>query len=101
MEQAGAELEKVVAQSIRLAPPFEAPLLAWPVVCGSQVAERTQALEFQDGALRVQVPDASWKSELQLLAPRYLAAINRYTTEPVYRIEFVVARRDPPSGELR
>lgn len=99
VEQAGTELEKVVAQSIRLAPPFEGPLLAWPVVCGSQVAERTRALHFHDGALRVQVPDAGWKSELQLLAPRYLAAINRYTTEPVYRIDFIVARINPAATE--
>lgn len=99
MERAGTKLEKVLAQSLRLAPPFEAPLLAWPVVCGSRVAERTQALHFQDGVLRVQVADAGWKSELQLLAPRYLSAINRYTTEPVYRIEFIVARPDPTPTE--
>ena len=43
MEQAGAGLEKIVAQSLRQAPPAEAPLLAWPVVCGSAVAERTQS----------------------------------------------------------
>jgi len=66
--------------------------MAWPVVCGSAVAERTQALSFDKGVLRVGVPDAGWKSELQLLATRYLAAINRYTLEMVCRIEFVVSR---------
>jgi predicted nucleic acid-binding Zn ribbon protein len=69
---------------------MQAPLMAWPVVCGSAVAERTQALSFADGVLRVAVPDAGWKSELQSLAPRYLAAINRYTIEPVCRVDFVV-----------
>ena len=92
MEQAGNALEKIVAQSLRQAPPTEAPLLAWPVVCGSVVAERTRATAFTDGVLQVEVADAGWKSELQTLAPRYLVAINRYTTEPVRRIEFVVAR---------
>jgi len=66
--------------------------MAWPVVCGSAVAERTRALSFQDGVLRVGVPDAGWRSELQLLAARYLTAINRYTIDAVRRIEFIVTR---------
>ncbi len=68
--------------------------MAWPVVCGSAVAERTRALSFVDGLLRVAVPDAGWKSELQELAPRYLVAINKYTLQAVSRIEFIVARPD-------
>jgi len=38
-----------------------------------------RALEFRDGILRVEVADAGWRKELQALAPRYVAAINRYT----------------------
>jgi predicted nucleic acid-binding Zn ribbon protein len=94
VEQAGAGLEKIVARSLRQAPPAEAPLLAWPVVCGSAVAERTRALSFEDGVLRVEVAGVRWKAELQALAPRYLAMINRYTTQAVRRIEFVVERRE-------
>ena len=92
MEQAGSDLEKIVARSLRHAPPGQAPLMAWPMVCGSAVAERTRALSFVDGVLQVAVADARWKSELQSLAPRYLASINRYTVEGVRRIEFVVPR---------
>jgi predicted nucleic acid-binding Zn ribbon protein len=92
VEQAGSDLERIVEQSLRQAPPLEAPLMAWPVVCGSAVAERTRALSFVDGVLRVEVPDAGWRSELQTLAPRYLAVINRYTTQAVRRIEFVILR---------
>ncbi len=94
MEQAGSGLEEIVARSLRQAPPREAPLMAWPVVCGSAVAERTRALHFQDGVLQIGVPDNGWKSELQALAPRYLAAINRYTVEAVRKIEFVIMRLD-------
>lgn len=90
LEQAGPDLERIVARSLRQAPPAQAPLMAWPVVCGSAVAERTRALSFLDGVLRVAVADAGWKTELQGLAPRYLASINRYTAEAVRRIEFVV-----------
>ena len=101
MEQAGSHLEKIVAQSLRQVPPAEAPLMAWPVVCGSAVAERTQALDFNDGVLRVGVADMGWKLELQALAPRYLAAINRYTTEIVRRIDFVVTSQDNQSKNPR
>jgi predicted nucleic acid-binding Zn ribbon protein len=91
LEQAGSGLEKIVAQSLRLAPRAEAPLMAWPVVCGSAVAERTRALSFEEGVLRVEVSGQHWKSELQSLAPRYLAVINRLITQAVRRIEFVLA----------
>jgi Dna[CI] antecedent, DciA len=90
MEQAGPGLEKIIAQSLRHAPPADAPVTAWPLVCGSAVAERTRALNFEDGVLRVAVVDAGWKSELQTLAPRYLAMMNRYVAQAVRRIEFVI-----------
>jgi predicted nucleic acid-binding Zn ribbon protein len=94
LEQAGSDLERILTKSLRQAPPGQAPLMAWPLVCGSAVAERTRALSFLDGILRVAVPDGGWRSELQMLAPQYLAAINRYTIQVVRRIEFVVSRPD-------
>jgi len=91
MEHAATGLEKIVAQSLHRAPQAEAPLLAWPMACGHAVAERTRALDCVQGVLRVEVPDLSWRNELQALAPRYLAAINRYVS--VQRIEFVAMPR--------
>jgi len=90
LERAGAGLEKIVANSLRRVPLGEAPLLAWPLVCGSVVAERTRALEFAGAVLRVEVPDAGWKREMQSLAPRYVAALNRYAGQKIERIEFVI-----------
>lgn len=89
MERVGS-LDKMVASSLRLAPSNERPILAWPLACGSAVAERTRALDFAQGILRVEVADAGWRRELQALAPRYLATINRYAGEPIQRIEFVI-----------
>jgi len=100
MEQAGAGLEKIIAQSLRQAPPADAPIMAWPVVCGSAVAERTRALSFEGGVLRVAVADAGWRAELQALAPRYLAMLNRYT-RTVQRVEFVVAGSESATPKLR
>ncbi len=93
MQPAASGLDQVLARSLRKAPPAEAPLLAWPVACGSAVAARTRALQFSDGVLCVQVPDAGWRRELQALAPRYVAAINRYLKDAVSEVEFVVAAR--------
>ncbi|MGA7048861.1 MAG: DciA family protein [Candidatus Sulfotelmatobacter sp.] len=90
LEQAGTGLEKIVVDSLRRVPQAEAPLLAWPLVCGSVVAGRTQALEFSNSVLRVEVPDAGWKREMQSLAPRYLATLNRYAGQKVERVEFVI-----------
>jgi len=70
-------------------------MLAWPLACGSAVAARTRALEFSKGILQVEVADTGWKRELEALAPRYLAVINRRVAQNVSRIEFVV-RKSPP-----
>ena len=61
------------------------------------VAARTRAVDFAQGILRVEVPDAGWRVELQALAPQYLAVINRYVAESVQRIEFVIG--DKAAGE--
>jgi predicted nucleic acid-binding Zn ribbon protein len=91
MEQVGAGLEKIVAGSLRRSPLGQGPLLAWAVACGQVVAARTRAINFGEGVLYVEVPDPGWRTELQSLAPQYLAVINRYVAESVRRIEFVIA----------
>ena len=93
MEHAAAGLQKIVADALRRTPPGQAPILAWPLACGTAVAERTRVLDFTQGVLRVQVPDSGWRDELQELAPQYLAAINRYSGESVQRIQFVVTEK--------
>ncbi len=101
MEHASVGLERIVASSLRRAPSGEGPVLAWPLSCGQAVAARTTALEFADGVLRVQVPDAGWRAELQALAPQYLAVINRYVAESVKKVEFVVKGKDFASKGVR
>ena len=90
MDRASEGLENIVAKALHRAPAAESPLLAWPVACGSAVAERTRAVSFADGVLRVEVANAGWRQELAALAPRYVATINRYSAAAVRRIEFVV-----------
>lgn len=89
MEHARSGLQKVVMDAIRRAPKEEAPLLAWPVACGPKVSERTRALSFADGVLRVEVPDARWRAELLAFVPQYLAVLKQVAN--VGRIEFVIS----------
>jgi Dna[CI] antecedent, DciA len=90
VERASAGLESVISKALHQAPAEYSPLLAWPVACGSAVAERTRAANFSGGVLRVEVADAGWQRELTALAPRYVAEVNRYSAARVERIEFVV-----------
>jgi hypothetical protein len=93
VEPAGSVLQKIFRDLLARVPAEEAPLLAWPVVCGATVAARTRTLDFANGTLRVQVPDPAWKVQLTEMAPRYIAALSGMPGERVERIEFVVAGR--------
>lgn len=90
MDRLSDGLESIIAKALLRAPSGESAMLAWPVACGSAVADRTRALSFSDGVLQVEVADAGWRRELMHLAPRYLAVINKYSATGVKRIEFVV-----------
>ncbi len=98
MEQAGTGLRKIVANALSKAAPEDAAVLAWPLVCGTAVADKTRALELLDGVLRIQVPDAGWKKQLLGFTPHYLEAINRIAGGKVEKLEFVLAsdaRKEP------
>lgn len=100
MNHTSAGLETIIAAALHRAPASQSALLAWPVACGSAVADRTRALDFQGGILRVEVADAGWRRELASLAPRYVALINRYSVAAVKRIEFVIKAETTSSESL-
>ena len=70
-------------------------MLAWPVVCGAIVAEKTRALSFVDGVLIVAVPDTAWRNQLQLMVQQYLAGLKQVSGQQVQNISFVVAPHAP------
>lgn len=90
MRHAGSTLKKIFADTLRRDAGDDAPLLAWPLVCGSKVAEKTSAIAYADGVLTVEVPDATWQQQLQGLNPQYLAALKQISAQPVNAIKFVV-----------
>ena len=90
MEQARGTLKKLVVDAVRRVPAEEAPGVAWPFACGTAVASKTEVLEFKDGVLRIGVPDARWRSQLQDMARQYVSMLNEYSGQKVTRVEFVV-----------
>ena len=95
MQRVDHTLRKLFANSLQTAGD-DAPLLAWPLACGSRIADRTSAISYSEGTLTVAVPDRTWRHQLQGLDRLYLAALNQLTRQPVKAIKFVVGH--PPSS---
>jgi Dna[CI] antecedent DciA-like protein len=88
MEPARAGLRQIMSDLLRRQPPEEAVPLAWPLVCGKEVAARSQAVVFTEGKLTVEVPDATWRSQLQAFAARYLREFEALLGPVVRSVEF-------------
>src|SRR5271169_4878749 len=95
MEPARAGFHKIVADILRRAPAEDAAGIAWGLVCGQPVADKTEVLEFREGALRVRVPDEAWRNNLAGFVPRYLELLNTMQSKKVERIEFVPSQKTP------
>jgi hypothetical protein len=99
MERTGGALAQIMSELVRRAPAQDAPVMAWPAVCGQVVAERTRALQFSAGRLRVEVPDAAWGTQLAELEARYKGQFKSLLGhEKVRHIEFVTAGHLNSSG---
>ncbi len=93
MQHAVSGLAKIFTDLLRDAPPEEAVRLAWPVVCGAQVAARARPVDFSRGLLRVEVPDKTWRAQLVELERRYVGELCELLgKDAVKRIEFVVSK---------
>ena len=55
MEPVRTGLRQLMSDLLRTRPAEEAVILAWPLVCGKEVAARTTAANFSDGTLTVEV----------------------------------------------
>src|ERR1700760_1410165 len=90
MESVRTGLRQIMQDLLRARPPEEAVLLAWPLVCGKEVATRTTAAAFSDGTLTVEVSDTSWRNQLQSFAPRYLSGYEGLLGQVVKSVQFRV-----------
>jgi hypothetical protein len=95
MEPAQAGFHKIVADILRRAPAEDAAGIAWRLVCGRAVADKTEVLGFREGVLRVRVPDEAWRANLGGFVPRYLELLNTMLSRNVEKIEFVPPEKSP------
>ncbi len=93
LEPARLGFHRIVADILRRAPTGDAARIAWQLVAGSQVAQRTTALDLQEGVLHVRVPDLAWRTQLSDFVPQYLVGLNSMLGNKVQRIEFVLAEK--------
>ena len=91
MEPVRTGLRNIMADLLRSRPPEEAVVLAWPIVCGREVAERTRAASFSEGVLTVEVSDAAWREQLGSFAPRYVSGFNELLGSVVKEVRFRAA----------
>jgi predicted nucleic acid-binding Zn ribbon protein len=94
MQPARPILKKIVTEIVR-GEGADGPLLAWPMVCGAKIAERTRAISFDAGVLTVTVSDEAWRRQLQSFLPQYLAALNQLVAERVSDIQFRTVQPQP------
>jgi hypothetical protein len=93
MQHAASTLRKIFRDNV-CREGSDAPLLAWPLACGSKIAERAKALTFVNGTLTVVVPDEIWRRQLQSFAMQYLSALNQISSTKVDRLNFVIGAQE-------
>lgn len=90
MEPVRTGLRQIMQDLLRARPAEEAVLLAWPLVCGKEVAARTMAASFNEGTLVVEVNDVAWRNQLQSFTGRYLSGYEGLLGPVVKRVKFEV-----------
>jgi predicted nucleic acid-binding Zn ribbon protein len=100
LESIRTGLRNVMKDLLRAQPLEEAALMAWPVVCGRDVAARTRATVFADGVVTVEVPDTAWRKQLTSLASRYISAyealLGHVVKEVRFKVQPAAARTEEP-----
>ena len=95
MQSVRRNVTSLAGHVLKSAPSEEVVVLAWPLACGSAVAARTKALEFAEGMLRVSVPDAGWKAQLEAFSNQYCHKLSELCQVRVERISYEVGTATP------
>jgi Dna[CI] antecedent, DciA len=90
MESVRTGLRQIMQDLLRTRPTEEAVILAWPLVCGKEVAARTQAVSFDKGNLIVEVQDTTWRNQLQAFTARYITGYEGLLGQVVQTVQFKV-----------
>lgn len=92
MEPVRTGLRQIMQDLLRTRPAEEAVLLAWPLVCGKEVAARTKASSFSEGTLVVEVQDTTWRNQLQSFTGRYIGGYEGLLGPVVKSVKFVTGQ---------
>jgi hypothetical protein len=90
MEPVRTGLRNIMSELLRARPAEEAVVLAWPLVCGKEVAARTRPLSFSEGNLIVEVADTAWRNQLQSFVSRYISGYEGLLGQVVRTVQFKV-----------
>ena len=88
MEPIRTGLRRVMHDLLANQPEQEAVVLAWPLVCGKDVAARTRVVGLADGRLTVEVPDAAWRAQLAAFSSRYVSGYAELIGPVVKEVKF-------------
>jgi len=92
MESARTGLRNIMSDLLRARPAEEAAILAWPLVCGREVASRTRAADFANGCLTVEVSDSAWAAQLKSFGHRYVSGFESLLGPVVKEVKFRISR---------
>lgn len=98
MEAVRTGLRQIMQDLLRARPAEEAVLLAWPLICGKEVAARTLPVSFSEGRLTVVVQDAMWRSQLQSFTSRYISGYEELLGPIVQNVRFEI-QKSPISSQ--
>jgi hypothetical protein len=93
MESVRTGLRNILADLIRGTSVDEAVMLAWPLVCGKEVASRTYPVGFSRGVLTVDVPDATWRGQLAAFSGKYVSGFKELLGPVVTDVKFKVKQQ--------
>lgn len=89
MESIRTGLRRVMHDLLAKQPEQEAVVLAWPLVCGKDVAARTRVVGLAEGSLTVEVSDPAWRAQLASFARRYVSGYAELMGPVVREVKFV------------
>ena len=95
MEPVRSGLKNIMSDILRTRPEDEAVFLAWPLVCGREVAERTSVVGFAEGKLTVNVTDPAWRAQLASFEQRYISEFAGLLGPLVQQIDFKMTGTQP------
>jgi predicted nucleic acid-binding Zn ribbon protein len=98
MEPIRTGLRRVMYDLLANQPEQEAVALAWPLVCGKDVAARTRVVSLAEGTLTVEVPDAAWRAQLAAFRSQYVKGYAELMGPVVKEVKFV--KQSAPRQEI-